>query len=105
MTVREMAEEELDKINERMFEKINRDKRHLSKVELEKEIIDYLSKRQVCSLATCGKEGAHRISVVNYVNEDLTLYIFSECGESSKTLKRTIQWLSELLTIKELLML
>ena len=86
MSVRELTEEELDKINKDMFEKMERNRKHLSKEELEKEIIDYLSKRQVCSLATCGKDGVPRISMVNYVNEGLTLYIFSEGGKKFKNL-------------------
>jgi uncharacterized pyridoxamine 5'-phosphate oxidase family protein len=87
MAVRELTEEELDQINEQMFKKMNRERKHLSKVALEKEIIDYLSKRQVCSLATCGKDGAPRISTVNYINEGLTLYIFSEGGKKFKNLQ------------------
>lgn len=91
MSVRELTEEELDKINKDMFEKMERNRKHLSKEELEKEIIDYLSKRQVCSLATCGKDGAPRISMVNYVNEGLTLYIFSEGGKKFKNLNENNQ--------------
>ena len=45
----------------------------LSREELEEEIIDYLSKKQPCSLATCGKDGAPRISVVDYINEGPTI--------------------------------
>ncbi|KPJ61907.1 MAG: hypothetical protein AMJ42_00635 [Deltaproteobacteria bacterium DG_8] len=87
MAARELTEEELDQINEQMFKKMNKERKHLSEVELEKEIVDYLSKRQVCSLATCGKDGAPRISMVNYINEGLTLYIFSEGGRKFKNLK------------------
>jgi len=54
---------------------------------LEKEIIDYLSKTQACSLATCGKDGVPRISVVDYVNDGLTIYSFSEGGDKFKNLK------------------
>ncbi len=86
MTVHELTEEKLAQLNEDMFKKMNREFKHLSRAELENEIIEYLSKKQVCSLATCGKDGVPRISVVNYVNEGLTLYIFSEGGKKFENL-------------------
>lgn len=55
--------------------------------ELEKEIIDYLSKKHPCCLATCGKNGKPRISVVEYINDGITIYIMSEGGEKFKNLK------------------
>jgi nitroimidazol reductase NimA-like FMN-containing flavoprotein (pyridoxamine 5'-phosphate oxidase superfamily) len=87
MAVHELTEEELVQMNKQMFKKMDREMKHLSKEELENEIIDFLSKKQVCSLATCGKDGVPRISVVNYLNEGLTLYIFSEGGKKFKNLK------------------
>jgi len=87
MKVHELTEEEREQMYEEMFKKMKIERKHLSKEELEKEIIDYLSKRQPCSLATCGKDGAPRISVVDYINEGLTIYIFSEGGEKFKNLK------------------
>ncbi len=86
MAVNELAEEELAKLNEEMFNKMKREFKNLSKEELEKEIVDYLGKKQVCSLGTCGKDGVPRISVVNYVNEGLSIYIFSEGGGKFKNL-------------------
>ena len=86
MAVNELTEKELAQMNEEMFKKMDREFKHISKEELENEIIDYLSKKQVCSLATCGKDGIPRISVVNYVNEGLTLYIFSEGGKKFENL-------------------
>ena len=87
MKVHELTEEEREQLYEEMFKKMKIERKHLSKEELEKEIIDYLSKRQPCSLATCGKDGAPRISVVDYINEGFTIYIFSEGGEKFKNLK------------------
>jgi nitroimidazol reductase NimA-like FMN-containing flavoprotein (pyridoxamine 5'-phosphate oxidase superfamily) len=87
MAAREFTEEELAKMNEEMFKKMNIEMKHPSKEELEKEIINYLSKTQACSLATCGKDGVPRISVVDYVNEGLTIYIFSEGGKKFENLK------------------
>jgi nitroimidazol reductase NimA-like FMN-containing flavoprotein (pyridoxamine 5'-phosphate oxidase superfamily) len=87
MAVRELTEEELAKMNEEMMKKMDREFKHLSKEELESEIIDYLNKRQVCSLATCGKDGVPRISVVNFANQGITIYIFSEGGKKFQNLK------------------
>jgi len=87
MEIHELTEEERVQMLEQGFNMMNIERKHLSKKELEKEIIDYLSKKHPCSLATCGKDGVPRISVVDYVNEGLTIYIFSEGGEKFKNLK------------------
>lgn len=87
MDVHELTEEEREQMTEQLFNKLNIEMKHLSKEELEKEIIDYLSKKHPCCLATCGKSGLPRISVVDYVNDGLTIYIFSEGGKKFKNLK------------------
>ena len=46
MEVHELTEEEREQMNEEMFKKMKIERKHLSKEELEKEIIDYISKRQ-----------------------------------------------------------
>jgi nitroimidazol reductase NimA-like FMN-containing flavoprotein (pyridoxamine 5'-phosphate oxidase superfamily) len=69
------------------YNKVGMERKHLSKKELEEEIIDYLSKKNPCSLATCGKDGIPRISVVDYINKGLTIYIISEGGEKFKNLR------------------
>jgi len=58
-----------------------------SKDELEKEIIDYLGKKHPCSLATCGKDGIPRISVVDYMTDGLTIYILSEGGQKFQNIQ------------------
>ena len=75
-----VTEEQRDKIIEGMIKLLGLERKHPSKEELEKEIIDYLKKKQPCSLATCGKDGIPRISVVDYKNDGLTLYIMTEGG-------------------------
>ena len=52
----------------------------------EKGIIDCLSKKHPCSLATCGKDGVPRTSVVDYVNDGFNIYIFSEGGKKFKNI-------------------
>lgn len=84
MEVHEFTEQEKEELIDAAFKGMKLERKHLSKQELEREIIDYLSKTQPCSLATCGKDGEPRISVVDYVNEGLTIYIFSEGGDKFK---------------------
>jgi uncharacterized pyridoxamine 5'-phosphate oxidase family protein len=87
MAVHEITEEERDRMLDEAFKKMGITRWHPSREELEKEIIDYLSKKQPCSLATCGNDGWPRISVVDYINEGLTIYIFSEGGDKFKNLR------------------
>ncbi|MCX5895539.1 MAG: hypothetical protein NTZ51_06890, partial [Proteobacteria bacterium] len=77
MQVYELTDEEREKMFDELFKKLKIKRRQPDREELAKEIIDYLSKKHPCSLATCSKSGDPRISVVDYVNEGLTLYIFS----------------------------
>jgi len=87
MKVHELTEEEREQMIDQYFKRINIERKHLSKEELEEEIIDYLKKKQPCSLATCGKDGVPRVSVVDYINDGLIIYIISEGGEKFKNIK------------------
>ncbi len=87
MAVHELTREEREQLMEKAMKNMKIKRKHLSRNELEQEIIDYLSKKQPCSLATCGKDGAPRISVVDYLNDGLTIYILSEGGDKFKNLK------------------
>jgi len=87
MAVHEITYEERNKMYDRALEKMGIQRWHLSREELEKEIIGYLGKKQPCTLATCGKDGWPRVSVVDYVCDGLTIYIFSEGGDKFKNLK------------------
>jgi hypothetical protein len=69
----EASKDARDEMIEKAMEQMKIKRRNLSREELEEEIIDYLSKKQPCSLATCGKDGAPRISVVDYINEGPTI--------------------------------
>ena len=86
MKVHELTEEEREQMTDELFNKLKIDRKHLSREELEKEVVDYLSKKHPCSLATCGKDGVPRTSVVDYVNDGLTIYIFSEGGRKFKNI-------------------
>ena len=68
MDVHELTEEERDRMTEQLSNKLHIERKHLAKEKLEREIIDYLSKKHPCCLATCGKSGLPRISVMYYVN-------------------------------------
>ncbi len=87
MAVHELTEEEREQMVDQYLERMNIERKHLSKGELEKEITDYLSKKHPCSLATCGKDGVPRISVVDYINDGITIYILSEGGEKFKNIQ------------------
>jgi len=87
MEVHELTEEEREQMLDGAFKMMKVERKHLSKKELEKEIIDYLNKKHPCSLATCSKDGVPRISVVDYINDGLTIYIFSEGGAKFKNIK------------------
>jgi len=87
MEVHELTEEERERMIDQTFKMLHIERKNLLREELEKEISNYLSKTQACSLATCSRDGVPRISVVDYVNEGLTIYIFSEGGDKFKNLK------------------
>ena len=87
MEIYELTEEVREQMTEELFKKLNIERMHPSKEELEKEIIDYLSKKHPCSLATCGKDCVPRTSVVDYISDGLTIYIFSEGGGKFKNIK------------------
>jgi hypothetical protein len=87
MAVHEITYEERDAMYDKALETMGIQRRRPSREELEREIIDYLGKKQPCTLATCGKDGWPRVSVVDYVNDGLTIYIFSEGGDKFKNLR------------------
>lgn len=86
MQVHELTDIEWERMLDELFVKLRIRRWHPTRQELETEIIDYLRKNQPCTLATCSPEGKPHVSVVDYVNEGLTLYIFSEGGEKFKNL-------------------
>ena len=80
MAFQELTEEQRDKIIDGMIRVLGLERKHPSKEELEAGIIDYLGKKQPCTLATCGADGMPHVSVVDYMHDGLTLYIMSEGG-------------------------
>jgi hypothetical protein len=87
MPVHELTYEERDQMYDQAMKKMGIERWKPSREELEREIIDYLGKKQPCTLATCGKDGWPRVSVVDYVNDGLIIYIFSEGGDKFKNLR------------------
>ena len=87
MAVHELTEQEREKMIDQYFDMIGVKRKHPTREELEHEIIEYLGKKQPCSLATCGKDGIPRISVVDYLHDGLVIYIISEGGEKFKNLR------------------
>lgn len=87
MPVHELTPEEREQMMEKAMKNMKVKRQELSREELEKEIIDYLGRKQPCSLATASLDGEPRISVVDYVNDGMTIYILSEGGDKFKNLK------------------
>ena len=87
MDIHELTDDERERMLDGLFERLNIKRWRPSRQELEAEIIDYLRKNQPCTLATCGPNGAPRASVVDYANDGLEIYIFSEGGDKFKNLE------------------
>jgi len=87
MAVHEISEEQRDRIVEKMINVLGLERKHPTKKELEEEIIDYLGKKRPCALGTCGRDGVPRVSMVDYMNDGLTLYILSEGGDKFKNIR------------------
>ena len=81
MSIHELTAEERERMLDGLFVQLNIQRWHPTRQELEAEVEDYLRKNHPCTLATCGSDGAPRVSVVDYVNEGLAIYIFSEGGQ------------------------
>ncbi|MEI6128189.1 MAG: pyridoxamine 5'-phosphate oxidase family protein [Pseudomonadota bacterium] len=86
MSVYELTDDERERMLDALFEKLKIKRWHPTRRELEAEITDYLRKNHPCTLATCGSDGTPRASVVDYVNEGLAIYIFSEGGGKFKNI-------------------
>jgi uncharacterized protein YhbP (UPF0306 family) len=86
MLVHELTDAERELMFDELFKRLNIERQHPSREELEKEVIDYLEKKHPCTLATSSRDGVPRVSVVDYVNEGLFIYIFSEGGGKFKNL-------------------
>ena len=91
MAFQEISEEQRDGMIEGMIRLLGQERRHPARQELEAEIIDYLGKKQACSLATCGADGMPHVSVVDYVNDGLTLHVMSEGGRKFRNLRENNQ--------------
>jgi uncharacterized protein YhbP (UPF0306 family) len=86
MRLHELTDEERERMLDGLFVRLNIKRWHPTRQELEVEIADYLRKNHPCTLATCGSDGVPRVSVVDYVNDALIIYIFSEGGGKFKNL-------------------
>jgi nitroimidazol reductase NimA-like FMN-containing flavoprotein (pyridoxamine 5'-phosphate oxidase superfamily) len=61
--------------------------RKLTKEELEKEIIQFIRKHKLCTLATCSGD-MPRSTPVRYMSRGLTIYIFAEGGGKMVNLRK-----------------
>jgi len=81
MSAQGLSEEQRDQVIGTMITMLGNERKFPTKKELEEEILDYLGKKHPCILATCNSDGNPRASVVDYMNEGLTIYIMSEGGQ------------------------
>lgn len=86
MNIHELTDEERERMLDGLFTRLKIKRWHPTRQELEAEITDYLRKNHPCTLATCGADGVPRVSVVDYANEGLFIYIFSEGGGKFKNI-------------------
>ena len=61
--------------------------RKLTREKLEKEIVHFIKKHKICTLATCSGK-MPRSTPVRYLNKGMTLYIFAEGGGKLINLKK-----------------
>jgi len=86
LNIHELTDTERERMLDGLFSQLKIPRWHPSRQELEDEIEGYLRKNQPCTLATCGANGLPRVSVVDYANEGLYIYIFSEGGGKFKNI-------------------
>jgi len=86
MKILELTDDERERMLDGLFAKLKIARWSPTRQELETEITDYLRKNHPCTLATCGADGVPRVSVVDYVNDGLLIYIFSEGGGKFKNI-------------------
>lgn len=80
MAIMRLTEEMKNDIMDSYVRGLGLDPKRLSKEETAEEIIKFLDKNNVCVLATCGKNGKSRSTVVDYENDGMTVYIITEGG-------------------------
>jgi uncharacterized protein YhbP (UPF0306 family) len=86
MQIHELTDAERELMFDELFRRLKIKRWQPSREDLEKEVIEYLGKKHPCTLATSSRNGVPRVSVVDYVNEGLFIYIFSEGGGKFKNL-------------------
>lgn len=86
MAIHELTDEERERMLDGLFARLKIPRWRPSRKELETQIENYLRKSHPCTLATCGADGMPRVSVVDYANEGLFIYIFSEGGVKFKNI-------------------
>ncbi len=87
MSTHELTDVEREQMLDGLFQCLKITRQRPDREALEQEIIEYLGKNHPCTLATCSREGEPRASVVDYVNDGLELYIFSEGGGKFKNIR------------------
>ena len=78
-------EEEIKEMESDFTKILNKKTRRLSKDELKKEIIRFLSENKICTIATC-TNNIPRSTPVRYRSKDMTIYVYTEGGVKIKNI-------------------
>jgi len=78
-------EEEIKEMESDFTKILNKKTRRLSKDELKKEIIRFLSENKICTIATC-TNNIPRSTPVRYRSKDMTIYVLTEGGVKIKNI-------------------
>ena len=81
--------EDRQKLMVHFIERLKIPLRMLNKAELEKEIAEFLKKKQCLSLATVNPDGTPHQSILDYVSDGTKIYIASEGGEKFRALEHS----------------
>ena len=82
-----MALKKTGKEMKKLLGRLPQKPRKLSREELEKEIIQFITKHKICTLATCSGK-MPRSTPVRYLNKGMTIYVFAEGGGKLTNLKK-----------------
>ena len=85
-----MAEKNTGKEMKKLVGRLPQKPKKLTREELEKEIIQFITKHKICTLATCS-DNMPRSTPVRYLNKGMTIYVFAEGGGKFKNLKKNSQ--------------
>jgi nitroimidazol reductase NimA-like FMN-containing flavoprotein (pyridoxamine 5'-phosphate oxidase superfamily) len=82
-----MASKNSGKEMKKLVGRLPKKPKKLTREELEKEIVQFITKHKICTLATCS-DNMPRSTPVRYLNKGMTIYVFAEGGGKLTNLKK-----------------